>query len=544
MFSLSQILENSLRSADAQLVTDVFLITIILLYGYLWRRAAARRQPMDELLEHAPSLFTSLGILGTFVGIVIGLLNFDTSHIDESIQALLEGLKTAFITSLIGIIAAIAFKAHRSRWQNKTADDEHPMTALDLLRLQADEMLATRKAIAGDEDSSLLTQIMKLRTDLNDGLKKNIETMTEAKDLAFDQRDEMKKAIMEKMEQFAEMLSDAATKQVIEALENVIKDFNQNLTEQFGENFKALDASVQKLVVWQENYREQLEEMQKQYAQGVEAISETSTMVTQISEKTQAIPETMTALQQIVTVNQNQIQELERHLEAFEELRDKAVSAVPQIQQQLDDTVAAFGDAGRQLADGLQKSAESVEKAIIAGAEEFNDRVHRVNENLTGTSDTLAKSAEMIREQMDDAVSDLNNAIRDMVSRVGDEAEKINKQLQEAASHLENDIRNMQSHLEKVIEDVFASQREAAQKALHALEEELKKTVGMTEEMVNEQLKAIDRAMEQEIERVMNGMGQALASISGQFTKDYSSLVNTMSRIIHEIPGTYNGQAN
>lgn len=45
----------------------------------------------------------ALGILGTFIGIIIGLLNFNTESIDTSIPVLLGGLKTAFITSIVGM---------------------------------------------------------------------------------------------------------------------------------------------------------------------------------------------------------------------------------------------------------------------------------------------------------------------------------------------------------------------------------------------------------------------------------------------------------
>ena len=40
--------------------------------------------------------------------------------------------------------------------------------------------------------------------------------------------------LQDQLENFADMLSKSATEQVIEALQNVIQDFNQNLTEQFG----------------------------------------------------------------------------------------------------------------------------------------------------------------------------------------------------------------------------------------------------------------------------------------------------------------------
>ena len=56
----------------------------------------------------------SLGILGTFTGILIGLLNFNVDEIDKSVPDLLEGLKIAFATSIVGISAAIIFRGCRA----------------------------------------------------------------------------------------------------------------------------------------------------------------------------------------------------------------------------------------------------------------------------------------------------------------------------------------------------------------------------------------------------------------------------------------------
>ena len=49
-----------------------------------------------RLLEHAPDIFTSLGILGTFVGLVWGLKNFEPSNYEAmttSVSALVDGIK-------------------------------------------------------------------------------------------------------------------------------------------------------------------------------------------------------------------------------------------------------------------------------------------------------------------------------------------------------------------------------------------------------------------------------------------------------------------
>lgn len=62
-----------------------------------------RRKWIDQL----PSLISTLGVLGTFLGITIGLFFFDTSNLDKSIPLLLEGLKTAFYTSLLGMAGSL-----------------------------------------------------------------------------------------------------------------------------------------------------------------------------------------------------------------------------------------------------------------------------------------------------------------------------------------------------------------------------------------------------------------------------------------------------
>jgi translation initiation factor 2 alpha subunit (eIF-2alpha) len=46
-----------------------------------------------------------------------------------------------------------------------------------------------------------------------------------------------------------------ATEEIIKALQDVIKDFNNNLTEQFGDNFKQLNEAVLKMIEWQSTYK-------------------------------------------------------------------------------------------------------------------------------------------------------------------------------------------------------------------------------------------------------------------------------------------------
>jgi chromosome segregation ATPase len=232
-------------------------------------------------------------------------------------------MKTAFITSLAGMFLSIVYKVLVSVGILYVADseeiDEDQIGVAELysvMREQRDGISALNQAIGSGDESSLTGQMKLMRSDINDADKQSRREFSELQD-------------------FADMLSKSATETVIEALKQVITDFNNNLTEQFGENFKELNKAVEKLVEWQENYKVQLDDMTQQYAQGVTAITETESAVSRIQEQTTQIPDSMTKLGEVMMVNQHQIDELGRHLEAFKDVRDKAVEAVPSLKEQI-----------------------------------------------------------------------------------------------------------------------------------------------------------------------------------------------------------------
>ena len=100
---LTDIIGNLIGNTDASQITDLFLVVI--LFTLILSLYFKFREIASSFTQYAPTLLTSIGILGTFTGIIAGLLNFDTKDIDTSIGPLLEGLKTAFITSLFGMFS-------------------------------------------------------------------------------------------------------------------------------------------------------------------------------------------------------------------------------------------------------------------------------------------------------------------------------------------------------------------------------------------------------------------------------------------------------
>jgi len=142
---------------QSSFITAVIILIIAILF-WLSIGKKSTRNYKNEIV--------SLGVLGTFVGIAMGLYHFDVANIKESMPLLLDGLKTAFITSGVGIFFSIIISIYRPARSNKS--------------------------------------------------------------------------------------------ETLDALEMVVKEFNNNLTEQFGDNFKQLNESVKSMITWQNNYKTQI----------------------------------------------------------------------------------------------------------------------------------------------------------------------------------------------------------------------------------------------------------------------------------------------
>ena len=192
----------------------------------------------------APSIFTTGGIFFTFVGIAEGLFSFDVAKIEDSVPLLLGGLKTAFLASVVGVFIALSIKLRSVLFRVpklSAPKDVRGATVDDLYQ----QMAAVQQSIAGKDESTLVSQIKLQRQDTNDRL------------------DSLRRSQSEFMAKMAENNSKA----LIEALREVIRDFNAKISEQFGDNFKQLNLAVGQMLEWQTKYRDQVSEMIVQQAQ-------------------------------------------------------------------------------------------------------------------------------------------------------------------------------------------------------------------------------------------------------------------------------------
>ena len=504
----------------------VFFLFILIAFLIAVRKLKGERQ---NYVEYAPSFMTSMGLFGTFLGIFIGLLQFDTKHIDTSIEQLLGGLQTAFVTSLMGMFFAIIFKIIQTRHLDKTAptadgtqpDDISPREIYSVLSKQQNELAIIARGIGGGDERSMIGQLQMLRTDISDfrsGLMKKHESF--------------EAILWKQLSDFADMLSKSATQQVIEALKEVIIDFNEKLTEQFGDNFKRLDESVKKLVDWQANYMNQLDEMTELYAQGVASIGATKLAVESISIETARIPADMRMLGDVMTVNQHQIAELGRHLDSFIMMRDQAVIAVPQIQSKLE-------EVGQQLMQG----AERVNIVLMNGSQQFEDSVKQTNQAMVANAQAIASESESISDEMRNSMELLGlnterirSGITSVISSAMESVEEnsrtmLNRTQENARSILDSIQQSTQASIElsaqsrnesiRAVDSASKTMVQNADRSLQAVEKQIQEAVNRTNEAVNSQLRQLDEALSRQLNAALQELGSALATIARHLTDAY-----------------------
>lgn len=594
---IAKSIESLLNSIKAETITEIICISIFILF--IIAAYCAKSGKWSSLVSYTPTLLTSVGIFGTFTGIVIGLQGFDPKSIDDSIEILLGGLKTAFITSLFGMFTSIVYKISVSSILKPTipTDESIDIDATDIYRAikeQTNALNGLQNSISGDEESTLVGQMKLMRGDVNDNHKTSFASLERSSNSINDISSQLKiqqtnfdsfsDKLWIKLQDFADMLSKSATEQVINALKEVISDFNKNLIDQFGDNFAKLNVAVEKMIEWQEKYKSQIEQMIEQYNLGIQSITHAENSLSEISKESKQIPLTMGNLKSVMEVNQHQIDELSNHLDAFKEIRDKAVEAVPEIRNQVEETVKSISDSTTLVAEyykrlldesqihiadqvnksngildlftekttesiesvskKLNESAKKVEGVITESVADFTDKINKTNGSLQSTSDHLSSSSNEIKNHLHDAVLDLNSQVRSMVDKVVLGAEEVSNTLKisnqtlldsniSLKDHFISTAENIHSQLESSLENIFRAQSQEIRRTFDACERELQSQVGKTGEAVEKQLNMIDQSMNQEVERVMQQMGQALTRISGQFTTDYSQLVSAMSNVVN-----------
>jgi hypothetical protein len=329
----------------------------------------------SKTVAGGPTILTTTGIFATFLAIALGLSQFDAGNVQASVPALLEGLKTAFWASVAGVGGALSLKFRDHIFGvpdagngGKAADE---VTAADLNA----NLHHIHRALAGGEEGSLISQVKLSRQDVNDRL------------------DALKSAQTEALAKLSEMGSKA----LVEALRDVIRDFNQKITEQFGDNFKELNAAVGRLLVWQEQYRGQVEATVSQIDEVGRIASKATTDYARVVEQSEAFANVARDMESVLSGLHAEKQQLMSVSGELARLLQAASGSLPSVEKK-------FAELSTQLANSIAEHQRTVGDSVARNAETMRAAVGSLTEDLSGLETKIRSGVDALEEGLSEAL--------------------------------------------------------------------------------------------------------------------------------------------
>ena len=302
----------------------------------------------DPKKDYKP-IIISLGVLGTFIGIFLGLWDFKTEDISKSVPKLLEGLKMAFFTSIAGMFFSVCISICENLFGSAKASKppSEPPSGAGHSMLEALKALLAEQKSASEKTERLIEAAVQSKENINIHFKNINQSLQEA----------------------IKTLSKGATEEIIGALKKVISDFNSNLTDQFGENFKQLNEAVKSMIVWQNHYRESIELTENKFMAAADSVKKTSSHTEKFAENYEKISQSLKDLRIIIETNQNQIQNLESGLSGLKKIGEEAglmTNSIGEfsetIQSSLSEQSQGVNKLSRDLADEQKKLSDARDK--------------------------------------------------------------------------------------------------------------------------------------------------------------------------------------
>lgn len=397
---------------------------------FYYRRNIARVIGVNlKAISSAPGLISGLGVLGTFIGLTISVKFFDSETseaIMKSIQTLLGGMGTAFLTSVFGMSLSSLYIWQQKKIYNyldivsskwcKILDDKNYISEIELLRRENErQQNAMMKKLMAIHESNVKQQ--KAYTDSLENLRQQEEAhqsvlldvlvgydedgnKVKPGDMLLSFHEELEKQ-SQALESFTTDLSNELNSSLGKAMNTSIVPLIQDLERShkiFNEKIDTLSANIKSpatdmvsTVVGE--LKTSMLQMTSEFSDcistnTVNQMNELAAKLSQSSEVLNGIPQTMDMMTKSVTDNFNNVKEIISQMQSSVEtqqvqLLDKSKSANDEIMDQMkvkfDEIMIVIGKAVSKLneqqsglIEGQDKSTREIARLLASFDESVN----------------------------------------------------------------------------------------------------------------------------------------------------------------------------
>ncbi|KJR41975.1 hypothetical protein MCHI_002123 [Candidatus Magnetoovum chiemensis] len=374
------------------------------------------------VLSSIPSILVGLGILGTFIGLFFGLNEFrteTTEQLKESINGLLSGMSTAFVTSIWGmglsILSTIWLRWHLGSVNHninqlcRTLDSKYKMTRSDEANIENNRIIEVItvhiKPIISDNAEKQTAELKSFFTALADEIKAANENIAER--------------LIEKSQEQTDTL--------------------KSLTEKLMANSETIITSLQSLI-------NNIEPLKESIMQKLDDL-----LIDTDDEQRQILPK---ARLRIIADN---AQEQTAALKSFStDLADKITVSAEHILSRQNDNIRPLFDKLEKAIEDLRKEktegTDEVLKNIIKELQESLKRmIDDLNASLTGStkqdmselSNMLKTAGESVKNMAShleklDALNDFPSVVEKITNTMLNDFDKFHKNVQDTANQVQS----------------------------------------------------------------------------------------------------------
>ena len=596
---ISQIIEHIFKNQTN--INALFVITVLTGLA-LFGTFKSENPKIKHFAKQSPAILATVGIFFSFWGISIGLIGLNLEDIQHSIPTLLEGLKAKFLASLMGIFASIIVRIAQSfsvedsdnvSWEAEQLDlskrsvallakinhvltnnvTNNPEALLQELKQAIGELPiefkkqntlldSIKSSLAGEGDASVTTQLSKLRMDMRDALsdmdrsnKQRSDSLNNTLTTNFDN-------LTQKFEDFAKIVAENNSKAFIEALEAAMRDFNNNITEQFGENFKELNRAVGELLTWQDKYKDHVEQMTSKFDIALKSVVEIQTAFGDIQTRSESFTQISTELSGVLEKLDVQLQSFDAYLKGIRLIADNAKEAFPTIEDNLNKLTSGFKKSTEQSLADINNTVESVGENLVETTTRLKDTTGKLRDSMENQRETLEKTSDEFKEVVGTTLKTLAKETKTSIDTYSESLqEAITTQLDSIKSNIKQSNATIAESIdlqEKMLVNVSQDVKIAVDRTLRDLSEQSKLSIReyenslhnavttaskefnrlLTENttkstnVLEQQTQLLDKALQDELKKAIETMGKHLAALSNQFVQDYRPLTDKLREVV------------
>ncbi len=486
------------------------------------------------------SIFTGVGILGTFLGLVLGLHGVDLSSsnvavLKEGIGNLLGGISLAFVTSLLGIICALIYGIGNKHYQDALSkkvsrlagriEDMYP-------RRTVEQWLSEGQRESAEQTKAIKNLSSEMAESLSELLDQQLSTGFEE---LCQKLDEQMKPTFEKLYEAISSLNDGGATAIAGAV-----------SEKAGAQLDAFAGALEQM---QQTMKESLEVSERTSAQANAMMAETMQKIG--SSLAQGTDEAVRKQQDAANQMSEQMQKM---VMAFNQSSEAAMSnmlkASNAAQQGLNASVEQTKASAQSMVDSMQeisnKQAAMLEEAVISNKKRVDDTVDLLQETIKKNNETVGKAYVAVK----DMAATLEGLLEKM-NKSGAAMEQSVAPVLEATQALKLQLENVQTQTNRLHEktvhqiDRLTGQNELTSKSIHNLAEAVKEAENKAVEAWNTYNNGLN-GIEKEISGVLDNITDNITQYNqvthkgmkdelSIFDNSMSSATNQLKSVIEEL---------